>query len=445
VARTMRCAGSIGIILGIAASAFFLAQEPASGAPPDAMPAEGTGTGLRAGPMLGCLAPDGAAFWVRTDREAEVRVVVYAGEVPAAKSEPVRATAARDYTAVARVDGLQPDTPYTYDVLVDGQSAVGLKRPTFRTAPARGAKWKFKVGFGGGARFIPANERMWDTIASFEPTAFLFLGDNLYIDRPDRPDIQREHYYRRQERPEFRRLVASTAVYAVWDDHDFGDNDCSGGLDPFKPPWKVEAWRVFCENWNNPYYGGGERQPGCWHDFSIADVDFFMTDGRYYRSFKDGTMLGPAQKRWLLEKLKASKATFKVLASGTLWTEQADKGGKDSWGGVPEEREEVLSLIDRERIGGVILLSADRHRSEIWRIPRPNGYDLYEFESSKLTNEHTHPTRSEALFSYNKGNLFGLLEFDTTLADPAVTFRIVNIEGKTIHSMTLKHSQLEAK
>ena len=39
--------------------------------------------------------------------------------------------------------------------------------------------------------------------------------------------------------------------------------------------------------------------------FRLGDVEFFMTDGRYYRSFKgkkgaDKTMLGPEQKKWLL-------------------------------------------------------------------------------------------------------------------------------------------------
>ena len=80
-------------------------------------------------------------------------------------------------------------------------------------------------------------------------------------------------YYRRQVRQEYRRFTASTPIYAVYDDHDFGANDTAGGLDPFKPAWKVPVWRVFKENWNNPYYGGGEKQPGCWFDFSIGNVD----------------------------------------------------------------------------------------------------------------------------------------------------------------------------
>jgi len=401
---------------------------------------------LLGGPMLGCLSDTSARVWVRTVRPAQVQVLVSERadlSLPHG-SQKVRSTRKADLTALVDLDGLKPWTEYYYNVLVDGKPA--LDEPArFRTYPSKKQRVAFDVGFGGGARYVPAKERIWDTIAGFRPAAFLFLGDNLYIDQPEKRNVQRLYYYRRQLRPEFQRLCSKAAIYAIWDDHDFGKNDCAGGLDPFVPKWKVPVWRVFKENWNNPYYGGGEKQPGCWFDFSIGDVDFFMTDGRYYRSFKDGTMLGPAQKKWLLEKLKNSKATFKVIASGTLWTEHADKGGRDSWWGVKGEREEILSLIDREKIGGVILISADRHRTDVYQIKRPAGYTLYEFETSKLTNNHTHGTRPQALFSYNKGNFFGMLTFDFRPDDPTVTFRCITIEGKKVYSLTLKRSELEAK
>jgi alkaline phosphatase D len=402
---------------------------------------------LFGGPMLGCVTPTSAKVWVRTSRPARVQVVVSAD---ASFASPVRSAEVhtgvdRDYTAVLPVEGLEPWTEYHYDVLVDGRSAVPQPLPKFRTNPQPGQTVQFAVGFGGGARYVPEKERMWDTIAKVQPHAFLFLGDNIYIDEPQWRGKQRAMYYRRQLRPEFRRMTSQAAIYSIWDDHDFGTDDVAGGLDPFKPAWKFPAWRVFRENWVNPFYGGGPEQPGCWFDFNIGDIDFFMTDGRYYRSFKDGTMLGPVQKQWLLDKLKASTATFKVIASGTLWTEHADKGGADSWWGVKEEREEVFSLIDRERISGVILISADRHRTDIYRIQRPNGYDLYEFETSKLTNNHTHGTKQQALFSYNKGNFYGLMRFDLTQPDPAMTFECVTIDDEVVHRFTLKHGQLEAE
>ncbi|WP_338020247.1 alkaline phosphatase D family protein [Rhodopirellula sp. P2] len=394
---------------------------------------------LLGGPMLGCVTDHSARIWVRTTEAASVQVVMDGGA-----SKVVTTSAEMDFTALLDLDGLQPATDYTYDVLVDGQSVFPDQKPTFQTYPSKGEKATFSVAFGGGARYNPSKEKIWDVIASRSPEAILLLGDNVYIDQPKSRTKQRVHYYRRQLRPEFQRLTASTSVYAVYDDHDLGVDDSSGGPRRFKPSWKFESWKVFRENWNNPAYGGGEELPGCWFDFSIGDVDFFMLDNRYYRSFKDGTMLGPEQKEWLLAKLKASDATFKVLASGTLWTEHADKGGKDSWWGVKEERNEIFDFIDQEKIGGVILLSADRHRTDVYKIERPNGYDLFEFETSKMTNDHTHPTKEKAVFSYNEGNFFGMLTFDLEQADPEMTFQCITMENQKVYEMTLKRSQLQA-
>jgi alkaline phosphatase D len=422
---------------------------------------------LFGGPMLGCVTDTSAKVWVRTPAPASVKVLFYKRNEATRGLAPkaVKTTKASDLTAIVELTGLKPATMYEYEVFVDGQPVFGDKpatlyeyevfvdgqpvfgdkSPTFRTYPAKGQKAKFSVGFGGGARYNPKYEHIWDTIASFKPAAFLFLGDNIYADVPKERNTQRLYYYRRQLRPEYRRMTAGSAIYSIWDDHDFGKNDCEGGPEKFEPAWKLPVWKVFKENWINPYYGGGETQPGCWYDFAIGDVDFFMTDGRYYRSWKDGTMLGPVQKKWLLEKLKASKATFKVIASGTLWTETADKGGKDSWWGVKEEREEILSLIDKEKIGGVILISADRHRTDVYQIKRPKGYTLYEFETSKLTNNHTHKTRKQALFSYNEGHFFGMLNFDLTKPDPEMTFSCIKIDKENVYNLTLKKSQLTAK
>jgi len=93
----------------------------------------------------------------------------------------------------------------------------------------------------------------------------------------------------------------------------------------------------------------------------------------------------------------------------------------------------------------VILLSADRHRTDVYKLERPNGYDIYEFETSKLTNDHTHKTKKMAIFSYNKGNYFGKFDFDMTLKDPTATFKCITIENKEVYSLTLKLSQLQKK
>ena len=126
-----------------------------------------------------------------------------------------------------------------------------------------------------------------------------------------------------------------------------------------------------------------------------------------------------------------------------MFADGADKDGKDSWAGTwaRDERNEIFDLITKEKINGVLLISGDRHRSDIWKIQRP-GYPLYEFVSAKVTNAHTHRTYDNAVWSYNKGNFWGQLSFDLTQDDPVVTFKCVDIGGKTVKAFPLKLSEL---
>ncbi|MBN2090045.1 alkaline phosphatase D family protein, partial [candidate division KSB1 bacterium] len=319
---------------------------------------------------------------------------------------------------------------------------------TFRTMPEKGKSAGFKIGFGGGAAYTPPNEKMWNTIKEQALSGFLFLGDNVYIDHPELPEVQQFCYYQRQSRPEYRAFIAETPIYAIWDDHDFVTNDGWGGPEINLPSWKIPVWQLFQDNWNNPGYGIGAKQPGCWFKFSIANVDFFMLDCRFYRTDPNSenlSMLGPVQLNWLLDELKASRATFKALASSVPWASGTKGGSLDTWDGYSAERNEIFNYITQNKIEGILLLSADRHRSDLWKIFRPEGYHLYEFESSCLTNIHRHETLPGAIFSYNEKPSFGLLEFNTMLPDPEVNYQIVNIENNVVLNFKILKSQLKNK
>jgi alkaline phosphatase D len=142
--------------------------------------------------------------------------------------------------------------------------------------------------------------------------------------------------------------------------------------------------------------------------------------------------------------LAASDAVFKVLASPVPWSLDAKPGqaGLDTWRGFREEREQIFDFIAQQKIPGVVLISADRHRSDAWRIPRESGYDLYEFSSSHLTNIHTHSIMNGCLFGFNERNAFGLLTFDTQAAEPSVTYQIIDVDGQAQGALRIDLSQL---
>ncbi|MGI9470549.1 MAG: alkaline phosphatase D family protein, partial [Rubripirellula sp.] len=254
------------------------------------------------GPMLTSLTDTSAEFWVRTADVATVSVVL----TDAATAKPISATTrpTSDFTGIVVVEGLDPATEYEAQVSVDGQ--LQPETSVFKTFPAKGQPARITIGFGGGSGYTPQYNHMWSTIQDQSLTAFLTLGDNVYIDDPEHAMTQRYCYYRRQSEPLWKSFVSATPVFSIYDDHDFGVNDCIPGPAIDKPAWKRPVWEVFRQNWNNPGFGGGEAQPGCWYDFRIGDVQFIMLDGRYYRDLKGGSMLGPVQKKWLLETLSQS-------------------------------------------------------------------------------------------------------------------------------------------
>ncbi|NRA95182.1 MAG: alkaline phosphatase D family protein [Planctomycetes bacterium] len=395
------------------------------------------------GPMVGAVGPNDARVWIRTTDRANVALVMDDKVVARGKTTPES-----DFTAVVHVTGLEPDTHYSARMSITSDAPEPSPPATiaFRTAPPTGSTRAFTLAFGGGAGFTPHFEHMWESVGSTRPDLLLLMGDNVYIDHPKHPDVQRFCYHRRQASAPYRRLLSHVPTFSIWDDHDFGTNDCQGGPDVDKPAWKRPVWNVFKQNWANPGYGGGEDRPGCWYRFSWGAVDFFMLDGRTYRTKprKDGTgtMLGPHQKAWLKKEVMASKAAFKVLCSPVPWAAGTKGGSKDTWDGYPLERSELYGFLADKGISGVVQISADRHRSDAWLNTREKGYPIYEFNSSRLTNIHTHPTMKKALFSYNKTPSFGLVRFEPGGNNPRVIYEIVTIDRERVYRLEVPIAKL---
>ena len=394
------------------------------------------------GPMIGEVTAESAKVWLRTAKAMNATVSI--SGAGASKTAKANTTARNDNTAEVSFGSLKPKTNYKVSVRI-GNQEVG--KGSFRTRTPQGESGKFAMVLGGGAGFTPKYERMWSTIAKHQPDAMFLLGDNVYIDDPTHPLTHHYIYYRRQSQPDWRSLVANTPTYAIYDDHDFGLNDCVPGPFIDKPAWKRDVWEVFRNNWANPYYGGSDKQPGCWFDTYIGDVHFICLDCRYYRDRSGGTMIGPVQKKWLKQTLKNSKGTFKVLASSVPWSAGVKPRSKDTWDGFSAERNEIFGFIEANRIDGVVLMSADRHRVDIRKTPRSKGYGFIEFMSSRLTNVHTHSLvenaeGSEFILGYNKTPAFAKIEFDTTAKPPTVTCRVIDIDNQQHHKFRVTLDQL---
>ena len=193
------------------------------------------------GPMLGRVSDHGTSFWVRTFNEVNVQVKVskHKSLKNAVFSDVAKTDSNKDYTAIVKVEKLEPNTLYYYEVLVNGSTSDNTVTHSFRTFPKADKRAKFKVAYGGGGGYVPWHERIWDVIKGHQPLAFLWMGDNVYINTPHEPDNIHYSYYVRQSRLEFRRLVSSVGNYEIWDYHDAATD--GAWLGPFenKPAWKM--------------------------------------------------------------------------------------------------------------------------------------------------------------------------------------------------------------
>jgi alkaline phosphatase D len=404
------------------------------------------------GPMLGCVSPDGAKVWLRTVRPAKVEVRVMVDRVEKSFG-PVESTFESDLSAVVSIAGLKPETRYSYRVLLDGKPLATLADAAMITAPDDAKPGKVRIAFGSCFhQWGLGNGKQADLIVSRKPSALLVYGDVAVQDREHHVGYHRADFLMRDFFPAWQRLVASVPVYADWDDHDYFNNDKSG-IPPGYVKKDIESvWGAFRSAWNNPSYGFSDDRKGIFFRTRIGSCDVIMTDSRYFRKpagEKGGTMLGDDQMKWLEDQLLACKGPFIILESGTMWSDYVSDG-KDSWGMFdPAGRERIFSFIEKNRIPGVLLISGDRHGARGFRIPRPSGYEFYEFEPASLGGRKGPPVARKEwttqLFGIENTYAFGEFSIDAMLADPEVTFRLISEDAKEVYKLTLKRSQLTPK
>lgn len=398
------------------------------------------------GPMLGCISSVGASVWVRTAQPASVEVkLLIDGEEKT--YGPVKSTLESDLTAIVVVSGLKPGTSTPYRVLVNGKE-ISIPEQAAITTVSEDKSHQTCITFGTCQhRWGIAHRANTDQIISRKPAAMLMYGDVAAQDRNNDLGMHRADYALRDFHTTWQKLVSSIPVYTSWDDHDYFDNDRWGIPKNFEDKDRRGVRKVWTQAWNNPYYGLGGEGGGIFNHTRIGPCDVIMTDNRYFRT-RDGKhcFLGPEQMKWLKETLLSCKGPFIIMSCGTMWSDYVS-GGKDSWGMFdPEGREEIFSLIEEHKIPGVLLISGDRHGARGFRIPRPSGFEFYEFEPASLGGRTGPPAKNEKwttqLYGFSDKFAFGEFTFDVSKEDPTVTYRLIEADGKALYEIELKRSQL---
>lgn len=319
-----------------------------------------------------------------------------------------------------------------------------------------------RIAFGSCAKESQP-QPIWDAVLAARPELFVFLGDNVYGDTRDMPEL-RAKYERLAAVDGFRRLRATVPVVATWDDHDFGENDAGGDY-----PMKEQSRQIFLDFWGEPGDSPRRSRDGVYTSYSFGPegrrVQLILLDLRYnrtpilsspflgdedaYRQWarREGeagrevpgpyvrnpdpaaTMLGQTQWHWLEQRLR-EPADLRLIGSSLQVL--ADFPGWEAWANYPHDQQRLFQLIRDTGAEGVVMLSGDTHFGELTRQAVNVPYPMYDLTSSGLT-EVWHVPVPNALRvdgkSFRQAN-FGMVEVDW--ASRTLELSLRDVEGEVL-------------
>jgi alkaline phosphatase D len=313
-----------------------------------------------------------------------------------------------------------------------------------------------KIGFGSCAN-QNQKQPVLDKITERKPDVFCWLGDNIYGDTENMKTLTRK-YSKLGCKEEFRALNKASHFLAVWDDHDYGENDAGKEY-----PKKEESKDIFLDFWSEQQTSERWNHAGIYHSETFGPegkrVQFIMLDTRTFRDpllKADGpewkhdykpnydssaTFLGLDQWAWL-ETVLQEPAELRVVMSSNQFG--ITYNGYEAWANVPAERQRMINLIGTTRANGVIFISGDVHWAEISKQEVENGYPLYDITSSGITQEwnSTEPNDNRIGEPFRSNNA-GMIEVDWEQEDPLLRFNIIDVHGAEVRKHEVRLSELQ--
>lgn len=360
------------------------------------------------GPMLGYAEHREALIWVQVSCAKTITLIytpvnlnVSGGRINRHISDPN----CNNGSIVKFIpQNLEPGCTYKYTLLLDEKPATNGVDLFFKTKPL----WEWRAPTPDFS-FIAAscnyvNDSAYDRpgkpygqgtdiflkMVQQRTDFMLWLGDNVYLREADyssESGIKYRYAHTRADK-NLQALLRSRNHYAIWDDHDFGDNNSGKGF-----ALKERSRECFIDYWGNKQYG--QNNEGVYSSFNYGDADFFLLDNRWWRDESDldetihpnKTQLGSKQLEWLFYQLSHSRATFKfICVGGQFLNENTDK---ESFNQYKAERKKILDYIIENKISGVIFLTGDRHHTELLTYNKSEndlGYALIELTSSAISS-----------------------------------------------------------
>ena len=234
--------------------------------------------------------------------------------------------------------------------------------------------------------FYSEHFKIWDALARQNPEYLVMIGDNVYTDvssattsQVTDPEVIWNRYVDSRLSYPFYFQEKLIPTHAVWDDHDYGQNNADGSFKHKEGSREVfEAFfaqDLSDDDWTKGYGVGGL--------LSLGDFNLYFLDARFYRSpEKDGSHLGLEQTAWFYSKLREEENPSFIIKGDQFF------GGyhqHESFEG--KHPENFLQFVNelKQIPTPYIFLSGDRHMSEIMQFPRSLfGRPSFEITSSPL-------------------------------------------------------------
>jgi alkaline phosphatase D len=416
---------------------------------------------------VGAVTPESAVIWARATGSGPLTLQYGRSPDRLEVRHEVTVDADTDFAWKFQIDQLSPATRYSYRLSGGSERLTGEFVTASTSDDPRSVSflWSGDLGSNSHCRDRTKGYPIFLPMAKFRPDFFLFVGDTIYADHQcageDKvpgydfvattlPEFRAKHRYNRAD-PALQAFFRSTAVYAIWDDHEVR-NDFAGSVEPLMPVGR----QAFLDYWPirpSPEESGRLYRRVRWGKL----LEIFVLDTRQYRSSNrepDGaakTMLGSAQRQWLIEGVSGSDAVWKIVVSSVSLAIPTGRAHRDSWSnanrlGFPEEpsgfafeRTLILKALHERSVKNLVWISADVHHAELIRHSPWPGFVFHELIAGPLSAGHGRPVPLD--FGLNPLTLFGIGGIDNfgevAVTPAGLTVRIIDDTGSVRGRLSL--------
>lgn len=428
---------------------------------------------LVSGPWAGNIELRNATIWAELGATVKTVAVQYSpvNKLSASKLIIYKGALGNDFNPVKiDLNWLEPNTVYKYALIIDGKPVATSFETKFTTKELwqyRKPAPDFSFLAGSCAYFNePVYDRpgkpygsdssIFETMAKTAASFHIWMGDNWYTREVDYSSVWGLNYRASRDRSHkiLQPFMAAMPQYAIWDDHDYGPNDAGKSFH-----LKEESRNIFKKYSLNPSYG--EEGKGIYTMFSFSDVDFFLTDDRYFRSEPDiadsingkpstqKTYLGQMQMEWLKNALLNSKATFKIIVTGGQVLNTLNK--YEGMNHYSYEYNQLLEFLVEHKTAGVLFFTGDRHHSEVIKMDRRGLHPLYDITISPYTAGVSKVRDEEERSPYRMPNTlveaqnFGKVSVSGKRNERKLTVSFIGLKGDKLGEWSVSEKELQTQ